>query len=116
LDLVSVIIPAYNAAATLPETLASVLAQRAVDLDVVVVDDGSTDGTGEVAAQLGAPVRVIRQENAGVGAARNRGVDVARGRWVAFIDSDDLWEPDKLRLQVAAMNEPTACARCGGAP
>lgn len=99
-ELVSVIVPAYNAVKTLGETLRSACAQQGVELEVLVVDDGSTDGSAELAASFGPPVRVLRQTNAGVGAARNRGLAEARGRWIAFLDADDLWEPDKLSRQL----------------
>ncbi len=107
-DLISVAIPAYNAEATLPETLRSALSQQRVELEILVVDDGSKDATCDVAASFGAPVRLVRQANAGVGAARNTALAQARGRWVAFLDADDVWEPDKLRRQLDAL-------RCSGA-
>jgi glycosyltransferase involved in cell wall biosynthesis len=85
-------------------SLAGVLAQRAVELDVVVVDDGSTDGTGEAVAALGDPrIRVLRNPTPrGVVAARNRGLAAARTDWVGFCDDDDLWAPGKLHSQIAA--------------
>ncbi|MBM4035209.1 MAG: glycosyltransferase [Planctomycetes bacterium] len=106
---VSVIIPAFNAERYLRETLQSVLAQTYRDLEVIVVDDGSTDGTAALAETFASevaqasrlcPVRVIRQANAGPSAARNRGIREARGELIAFLDSDDLWLPDKLAEQV----------------
>ncbi len=100
---VSVVVPAYQAAATIVETLRSALAQEGVDLELLVVDDGSTDGTAELARSLGPAVQVLRQANAGVGAARNRGVAAATGDYVAFLDGDDLWRADKLSRQVAAL-------------
>ncbi len=94
----SIVVPAYNVAATLPETLASLLAQSERDLEVIVVDDGSTDETANVAeAHMRDPrVRLVRQRNRGLAGARNSGVAAARGAAIGFCDSDDLWEPDKL--------------------
>jgi glycosyltransferase involved in cell wall biosynthesis len=97
---ISVVIPAYNAAHFLPRSLASVFAQTVAPHEVIVVDDGSTDNTGEVAASFGA--RVIRQENLGLAAARNTGIQHASGEWIALLDADDSWEPEKLARQVAA--------------
>jgi glycosyltransferase involved in cell wall biosynthesis len=95
---VSVVIPAYNATRTLPATFASIEAQTVQPLEIVVVDDGSSDATVDVASQLGA--RVVRQANAGHAAARNTGVGAAEGRYVAFVDADDLWLPEKLERQL----------------
>jgi glycosyltransferase involved in cell wall biosynthesis len=105
--LVSVVIPAYNAAATLAETLASVLAQTYRRLEVVVVDDGSADATADIVAAIAARdarVRLVRQANAGASAARNRGIAETSGALVAFVDADDLWAPDKIARQVAALH------------
>jgi glycosyltransferase involved in cell wall biosynthesis len=102
--LVSVVVPTHNRSGLLTQTLRSVLWQRGVDLEVVVVDDGSTDDTAEVVAALDDPrVRLLRHGiPRGVSAARNRGVAAAGGRWLAFCDDDDLWAPDKLARQLAA--------------
>jgi glycosyltransferase involved in cell wall biosynthesis len=89
----SIVIPTYNRARLLEETLASVFAQEETDYEVLVVDDGSTDDTLETLARYGERVRVLRQRNAGPGAARNLGIQEARGEYVAFLDSDDLWFP-----------------------
>ncbi len=98
---VSVIIPTYNRAAWVTEAAASVLAQTYRDFELVVVDDGSTDGTLAALAALGGEVRVIRREaRQGVSAARNLGTAAATGDWLAFLDSDDLWLPAKLARQV----------------
>jgi glycosyltransferase involved in cell wall biosynthesis len=97
---VSVVIPAYNSGKLLGQTLESVLNQSFRDLEVILVDDGSTDDTTRVADAFGPPVRVVRQRNQGPSAARNHGVEVARGPFIAFLDADDLWLPDKLRLQM----------------
>lgn len=104
--LVSVIIPAYNAEATLAETLASVCAQTYRNLEIIVVDDGSRDMThalAERAAQGDPRIRALRQDNAGVAAARNHGIREARGDFVAFVDADDIWLPEKTRMQMDAL-------------
>lgn len=104
--LVSVVVPTYNRAYCLARTIDSALGQSHPSVEVIVVDDGSGDETGEmVAARYGndARVRLIRQANAGVSAARNVGLRAARGDYVALLDSDDVWEPWKLELQVACM-------------
>ncbi|MEO8140743.1 MAG: glycosyltransferase [Gemmatimonadota bacterium] len=98
---VSVVIPSYNRAGWLPGAVASVLAQTAPPLEILIVDDGSTDNSAEVCAGFPAPVRYIRQPNAGVSAARNRGIAEAKGEWIALLDSDDLWIPEKLAVQLA---------------
>jgi glycosyltransferase involved in cell wall biosynthesis len=105
---ISVVIPTFNRGPWLAETVASVLAQTLPPLEVLIVDDGSTDDTPGVCAHFPRPVRYIRQENAGVAAARNRGSAEARGEWLAFLDSDDLWTPDKLEVQLAAMDRVRA--------
>jgi glycosyltransferase involved in cell wall biosynthesis len=99
--LVSVIVAAYNAEATLAETLRSALAQSYRPVEVILVDDGSTDRTAEIAASF-PEVILIRQANAGVAAARNAGIRASRGEWLAPLDADDLWHPAKLERQVAA--------------
>jgi glycosyltransferase involved in cell wall biosynthesis len=104
-ELVSVIIPAYNAEATLDDTLNSVRSQTHRNLEIVVVDDGSADDTVLVAQRhcaIDARVRVIRQNNAGVAAARNAGIIATSGRFVAPIDADDLWAPRKIERQLRA--------------
>jgi glycosyltransferase involved in cell wall biosynthesis len=98
--LVSVVIPAYNAAAFLSETLDSVLAQTYANLEIIVVDDGSTDATPHLLDNYRNRIRVLRQTNAGQAAARNYGAREAYGELLAFLDSDDLWDPDKIVRQV----------------
>lgn len=93
----SVIIPVYNAAATLARALDSVLAQTYAAHEIIVVDDGSTDASAAVVAGYGDKIRYLRQDNAGVSAARNRGAQVASGDWLAFLDADDWYYPDRLK-------------------
>ncbi len=99
---ISVIVPVHNRERYLRESLDSVLAQGALVSEIVVVDDGSTDGSAAVARSYGAPVRCVVQKNAGAAAARNRGVQEATGEYIAFLDSDDLWMPGKLAAQLRA--------------
>jgi cellulose synthase/poly-beta-1,6-N-acetylglucosamine synthase-like glycosyltransferase len=104
---ISVVTPLYNKENVLPATLASVLGQSFRQFEFIVVDDGSTDEGGSLVNSLADPrVRLIRQTNQGSSAARNRGILEARGKWVAFIDADDLWAPDHLETLVSAVGEP----------
>lgn len=96
---ISVVIPCHNAERWIAATLRSVLAQKVDGLEIIVVDDGSADRSGDLVVRDFPQVTVIRQSNAGVAAARNRGIARARGTWVAFVDADDIWLPDKLRAQ-----------------
>ena len=101
---VSVVIPTYNRATTVPRAIESVLAQTVSDLEVIVVDDGSSDDTGKVLGEMfGYRIRYYAQTNQGASVARNKGVEEARGEWIAFLDSDDLWEKDKLEWQLKAL-------------
>ncbi len=97
---VSVVIPCYNGAKFIRETLDSVLAQTVAPIEVLVVDDGSTDDSAAIAESYALPVRVIRQTNQGESVARNHGIDEARGDWIAFVDADDVWTPNKLERQL----------------
>ena len=99
---VSVIIPVYNGAKFLLEAIANVEAQTHPSLEIIVVDDGSTDDTAAVAASLGDRIRYIHQANQGPAAARNLGVSAAKGKFIAFLDVDDQWPTDKLKHQLAA--------------
>lgn len=101
---VSVIIPAYNAERYVGEAIESVLAQTSPPGEVIVVDDGSTDGTAAVAESFGDPVICIRREHAGLAATFNAGLAGVRGELLACVDADDLWAPNKLELQLAAMD------------
>jgi glycosyltransferase involved in cell wall biosynthesis len=106
LDLVSVVVPLHNGAATIERTLVSIQSQTWRALEVLVVDDGSTDDGPARAARIAAEdprIRLLRQDNTGVAAARNRGAAESRGRLLAFVDADDLWAPEKIELQMAAM-------------
>jgi glycosyltransferase involved in cell wall biosynthesis len=108
--LVSVVIPLYNGGAYIGETIAGVLAQSYSPYEIIVIDDGSTDGGGGVVEAYGERLRYHRQANQGVCAARNWGVSLARGPLIAFLDQDDLWAPEKLERCVAALEgDPDAC-------
>ncbi len=98
--LVSVIIPTFNRAWALQEAIDSVLAQDYPALEIIVVDDGSTDRTPQLLAGYADGIKVIRQANSGVSAARNTGIRAARGRWIALLDSDDIWLAQKLSSQM----------------
>ena len=112
---VSVVIITYNKADTVGQAIESVLRQTYADYEILVVDDGSTDNTAEVVGRYGSRVRYLLKKNGGTGSARNLGLDQARGRYVAFLDGDDLWLPRKLELQMAAFEkEPGIIAvQCG---
>ena len=99
---VSAVIPCFNGEKYLRETLESAVGQTHGPVEILVVDDGSTDDSAAIAESFGPPVRVIRQENQGESVARNRGIDEAQGAWVAFLDADDVWERTKLEKQLAA--------------
>jgi len=100
MELVSVIIPTYNRAACLKEAIESVLNQTYKQFELIVVDDGSTDTTRELLLQYGAKLSVLYTGHGGPSAARNCGIAAARGWYIAFLDSDDVWLPDKLRAQM----------------
>ncbi len=101
---VSVIVPTYNTIAYLPDAIESILQQTFEDFEILLVNDGSTDSTAEWAKKITDPrVRYIEQNNQGLSAARNTGLDLAQGRYVAFLDADDVWEPTKLDKQVALL-------------
>lgn len=109
---VSVIIPTYNRARLLLEAVASALAQTSPVHEIVIVDDGSTDDTAKVVSSMPPPVRYIYQRNSGLSAARNRGANAATGEYLAFLDSDDLWEPGKLEIQLAVLQPCNAIRWC----
>nr|WP_306430325.1 glycosyltransferase family 2 protein [Corynebacterium phoceense] len=117
MSLVSIIVPAYNVAEYIESCLNSLLAQTHEEIEVVVVDDGSTDETAAVCAAVArrdARVRIIAQPNAGVSAARNRGVQEARGTYVCFVDSDDAAHPDMVARLLAALSTAGAEIACAG--
>ena len=99
--LISIIIPTYNRESCVGQAIDSVLGQTWQDFEVIVVDDGSTDDTRKRLKVFGDRIRVVHQENAGVSAARNAGMALASGEWLGFLDSDDLWRPEKLERQMA---------------
>ncbi|WMS42791.1 glycosyltransferase family 2 protein [Acuticoccus sp. MNP-M23] len=101
----SIVVPAYNAAATLADTLRSLLAQTFQDMEIVVVNDCSTDDTLEVAAAFDDPrIRIVSQRNRGLSGARNGGIEASRGAYIGFCDADDLWLPEKLERHVAHLS------------
>jgi len=113
---VSVVIPTFNRWPMLAEAAASVMAQRRVDFELIIIDDGSIDETAArlpgLAEELGTahhPIRILRTENQGSAAARNRGVAEARAPFIAFLDSDDLWQPGKLERQLEHMKQKPQC-------
>jgi glycosyltransferase involved in cell wall biosynthesis/O-antigen/teichoic acid export membrane protein len=108
---ISVVIPAYNAAAFLPRCLESVFAQTLKPAEVIVVDDGSTDNTAALAEELGA--RVIRRPNGGQSAARNMGIQSTSSEWIALLDADDTWALDKLERQIARIRPDTVLVYTG---
>lgn len=105
MELVSVVIPAFNAERYIRDAVDSALGQTWRAREVLVVDDGSTDATPRILAEYGDRIRVLRQANRGAAAAANAGARAARGAWLAFLDADDIWMPDKLSHQIAV---------CGG--
>ena len=106
----SVVVPTYNSGRLVAEAVASILAQTVVPSEIIVVDDGSTDDTRVCLAPYAERIRYVRQENQGVSAARNRGIETARGEFVAFLDADDVWHPRKIELQIQAFER---CPRLG---
>lgn len=102
--MLSVVIPAFNGAPFIRQAIDSVFQQRYDDIEVIVVDDGSTDETAAIANSFGCRVRVLRQSNQGVGRARNRGIEAARGDFIAFLDQDDWWWPGKVDAQLSVLS------------
>ncbi|KIN60372.1 Glucosyltransferase [Sulfitobacter noctilucae] len=109
MPLVSIVVPAFNVAKTLPETLDALLAQTFTDYEIIVVDDGSTDTTAAVLEKYAdiPGFNVIRQRNRGLAGARNTGIAAARGLYIGFCDADDLWLPEKLERHVAHLRAAT---------
>ncbi|HVN90874.1 MAG TPA: glycosyltransferase [Candidatus Binataceae bacterium] len=106
--LISVVIPVYNGANSIGRAVASVLEQSLTNFEIIVVDDGSTDSTREALQPFVPHLRLLEQTNAGPAAARNAGIAIARGEYIAFLDSDDAWLPDKLQLLVDAIERNPA--------
>jgi glycosyltransferase involved in cell wall biosynthesis len=98
--LISVVIPAFNSERHLAEAIHSVISQNYSPVEIIVIDDGSADRTREVAATFGSAVRYVHQPNEGIGSARNRGMQEAGGSVLAFLDSDDVWTPNKLERRL----------------
>jgi glycosyltransferase involved in cell wall biosynthesis len=111
---VSVIIPAYNSARTIRRAVDSVLAQTRRPEEIVVVDDGSTDNVAAALAPYGEQIRLLRKVNGGAASARNLGIDNSRGEHVAFLDSDDYWEPTKLERQLEVFRRHSDLGLCAG--
>lgn len=103
--LVSVVVPAFNCETLIAEAIGSVLAQDYKNIEIIVVDDGSTDGTIEIVKGFGAPVQLYQQANQGAAVARNLGITQARGHYIAFLDADDYWWSGKISAQVQAMEQ-----------
>jgi len=101
LPLISCIVPVYNGERYLRETLDSIFSQTYRPLEIIVADDGSNDGTAPIVASYGDRIQYLKQENAGASAARNLGLERARGEFIAFLDADDLWHAEKLQRQMA---------------
>ncbi len=104
---ISVVIPTFNRPAQTAKAVESVLKQTLLPDEIIVVDDGSTDDTPDALGRFGNSIRLARQENRGVSAARNAGIRAGGGEWLAFLDSDDLWLPGKLEAQAAAIEDPS---------
>jgi glycosyltransferase involved in cell wall biosynthesis len=119
---ISIVIPTYNRAHLIAATINSVLAQTIADFEVIIVDDGSTDQTADVIKKIvhdgvdsrgkEPPIRCLYQSNQGQSVARNNGIAHAAGNWIAFVDSDDVWLPQKLELQVEALRAFPQCGAC----
>ncbi|NVK36173.1 MAG: glycosyltransferase family 2 protein [Rhodobacteraceae bacterium] len=103
----SVVIPAYNAARNIRETVESVLSQTVEAQEIIVVDDGSMDDTVDLVRHMSGPIRILQQENSGPGGATINGIRAVTSRFVATLDSDDLWSPDKMSRQLAALSKAT---------
>lgn len=102
---ISAVIPAYNAGRFIGDAVASIRQQGAAVSEIIIIDDGSTDNTSEVVAALGSDIQYVRQENAGPSAARNLGIKLANSSWIAFLDADDVWTPNKIAEQMAALQD-----------
>jgi glycosyltransferase involved in cell wall biosynthesis len=112
-ELVSVVIPTFNYGCFVSEAVDSVLAQTHSAIEVIVVDDGSTDDTAERLSPYGDRIRYLRQDNQGLSGARNTGIRAARGDWIALLDADDVWHPRKLEVQMRYLAEHPEVALLG---
>jgi glycosyltransferase involved in cell wall biosynthesis len=113
---ISVVIPLSNKAAEIERTLCSVMGQSVQPREIIVVDDGSTDGSGEIVERMASPLlRLVRQQNAGVSAARNKAISLASGRWVALLDGDDRWSEDYLLTMAQLIERYPDCGAYGSA-
>ena len=110
--LVSCVIPVFNGERYLSEAISSVFGQTHSSIEIIVVDDGSTDRTPRILEEMGGRIRSARQANAGPAAARNRGIEMARGDYVAFLDADDLWLPAKTETQLRCFERNPGVAVC----
>lgn len=111
MPIISVVIPAYNAEKTIKETINSVLNQTFQDWELIIINDGSSDQTGEIIQKIiDSKIKLFSYQNAGVSISRNRGIAKASGEFIAFLDHDDLWTPDKLELQLQALQEHSNAA------
>jgi len=111
-SLISCIVPVFNGETYLAEAIESILKQSYRPIEIIIADDGSTDGTATVAGRYGKQIRYLRQANAGTAAARNLGLSAAAGEFVAFLDADDLWHPEKLARQMAHFQTPPELDYC----
>jgi glycosyltransferase involved in cell wall biosynthesis len=111
--LVSVIVPCFNTERYIGEAIDSILAQAIEPLQIVVVDDGSTDRSMEIVRRFGDRVERQSQANAGIGAARNAGIALARGRYLAFLDADDVWTPTSLKIRLEGLRGGAECVYGG---
>ena len=109
---ISVIIPTFNRIGLLQRAIDSVLSQSLKPYEIIVVDDGSTDGTGDIIKQKYKSIKIIQQKNSGVSAARNNGIKHAKGDWIAFLDSDDEWNKDKIGKQVNRLTDNPKYSFC----
>lgn len=109
---VSVVIPCYNAAPYLAAAITSAIEQTVAPLEIIVVDDGSTDESAAIAESFGPPVQVFRQANRGESAARNQAIDLAQGQWIALLDADDVWNLNKLERLFAALRRSSSDVVC----
>lgn len=111
---ISCIVPVFNGERYIAETIESILGQTLAPIEIIVVDDGSTDSTRGALRPFGDHIRVLTQKNQGPSVARNHGLEQSRGEFVTFLDADDLWIPEKLELQIERMDERPGLELCSG--